>query len=177
MSASRISDRDTRALRLGILLAAPAFLYSIAIKPYLASIRRLDAQIATQSDMLQRERRLVAEAPSLPTRIAAERAMAQSVQRRVYSEQDPIAATSALSRDVSRAIEGAGASLQRLEARESVRRNNGLQELAVDVRVEGDFAAILRTIAALETAPHLIRVSRMAIDSGQLVATIRGFAP
>lgn len=177
MSSARISDRDARALRLGIVLAAPALLYSLAIKPYLASIRRLDAQIATQADVLQRERWLLAEAPSLPARIAAERAMAQSVQRRGYSEQDSIAATSALSRDVSRTIEGAGAALQRLETRESVQRKDGLQELAVDVRVEGDFAAILRTIAALETAPHLIRVSRMAIDSGQLVATIRGFAP
>ena len=190
---ARFSNRDRRALRVGLLLAAPALFYSRAVKPYVASIRQLSAHLERQTNALRHERSVVAESQSFAQRIAVERAVAASVRQHTYSQHDAIAATSALSRDISRVFENAGATLQRFETREPVLRKDRLRELAVDVRVEGDFAAILTAMASLDANPRLMRVTRMAIDGGStttvqnvanetgtpilsFVATIRGYA-
>ena len=70
---ARISDRDRRALRLGLRLAAPALLYGFAVKPYVASIRGANVQLETQSDLFAREQALVADAAFIPRRIAIAR--------------------------------------------------------------------------------------------------------
>jgi hypothetical protein len=76
----RLSDRDRRALRLGLRLAAPALLYGFVVKPYVASIRGAKVQLETQSDLLAREQALVAEAPFVPRRIAIARVAANVSQ-------------------------------------------------------------------------------------------------
>jgi type II secretory pathway component PulM len=178
----RVSERDRRALWLGLRLAAPALLYAFVLKPYVASIRSISAQLATQVDLLAREQALVADAPSLPRRIAMARAVSSIGQRRMYRELDPIASTAALSRDVARAFADAGVSLQRVETRESSLRPDGLRELAIDARADGGFEGILSALASLEAGDRLVRITRLAIDvSAQqqltIVATIRGYMP
>jgi hypothetical protein len=56
--------------------------------------------------------------------------------QRMYSEQDPIAATGALVA-TSRAFDDAGMSLQRVETRESSLRPDGLREVAIDIAPKG----------------------------------------
>ena len=195
----RLADRDRRALRLGLRLSAPALLYAFAVKPYVASVRTIKSQLRTQSELLAREQALVADAQSIPPLIATARVVARSATQRMYSEQDPIAATSALSRDVARALDEAGMSLQRVETRESSLRPDGLRELAIDIRAEGDFVGMLTAIAALDGRDRLVRMTRIAIEGGAsvivrdaaspadpnvpvsqrltMVATVRGYAP
>jgi hypothetical protein len=191
----RLADRDRRALRLGLRLSAPVLLYAFAVKPYVASVRAIDSQLQTQSELLTRERALVADAPSIPRLIAAARVVACSTAQRIYAEQDPIAATSALSRDVARAFDAAGVTLQRVETHDSRLRPDGLRELAIDVRGEGDFRGVLKAIASLEGRGRLVRMTRIAIESGAaavvpggasdasvppnltMVATVHGYAP
>jgi len=179
---ARISDRDRRALRLGLRLAAPALLYGLAVKPYVASIRGANVQLETQSDLFAREQALVADAAFIPRRIAIARVVANVAQRRMYSERDPISATAALSRDVARVLGEAGVSLQRVETREASLRPDGLRELVIDARASGDFEGILTALASLETRDRLVRVTRIVIDAAAqqqltLIATIRGYAP
>ena len=178
----RVSDRDRRALRLGLRLAAPALLYGVVVKPYVASIRRANIQLETQLDLLAREQALVADAAFVQRRIATARVAADIVQRRMYSERDPITATAALSRDVARAFADAGVSLQRVETREALLRPDGLRELAIDARASGDFEGILTAMASLETRDRFVRVTRIVIDAAAqqqltLIATFRGYAP
>ena len=191
----RLADRDRRALRLGLQLSSLALLYASALRPYVASVRTINSQLQTQSELLARERALVADAPSFPRLIAAARGVARSTTQRMYSEQDPIAATSALSRDVAHAFDDARVSLQRVETRESTLRPDGLRELAIDVRAEGDFQGMLTAIASLEGRARLVRITRIAIEGSAspvvpggasdasvppnltMVATVRGYTP
>jgi len=178
----RVSDRDRRALRLGLRLAAPALLYGFVVKPYVASIRGAKVQLETQSDLLAREQALVADAPFVPRRIAIARVAADVAKRRMYSERDPITATSALSRDVARAFADAGVAFQRVETREASLRPDGLRELAIDARASGDFEGILTALASIETRERFVRVTRIVIDAAAqqqltLIATFRGYAP
>jgi len=190
----RLADRDRRALRLGLRLSAPALLYAFAVKPYVASVRTINGQLQTQSELLAREQSLVENAPSIPRLIATARLVSRSTSQRMYSEPDPIAATSALSRDVAHAFDDSGLSLQRVETRDSKVRPDGLREFAIDVRAEGDFQGVLTAIGLLEGSGRLVRVTRIAIDGGAsaitptasdarvpptltMVATVRGYAP
>jgi len=190
----RLADRDRRALRLGLRLSAPALLYAFAVKPYVASVRTINGQLQTQSELLAREQSLVENAPSIPRLIATARLVGRSTSQRMYSEPDPIAATSALSRDVAHAFDDSGLSLQRVEMRDSKVRPDGLREFAIDVRAEGDFHGVLTAIGLLEGSGRLVRVTRIAIDGGAsaitptasdarvpptltMVATVRGYAP
>jgi hypothetical protein len=195
LTALRLSSRDRRALRLGLVLAVPTLIYVFAIKPYVASIRVAKDSLQTQRDLLAREEALVRNAPNMPRQIAAARSAVAAEHMRLYSQPDVIAATGALSREVSAAFEDAGISLQHVETHDVVVRPNGVRELTVDIRAEGDFEGILDVLATFETSDHLIRVSRLGIERGQvmpvanvpatsvsatglaIVATIHGYAP
>ena len=87
----RLADRDKRALRLGLRLSAPALLYAFAVKPYVASVRTINGQLQTQSELLAREQSLVENAPSIPRLIATARLVGRSTSQRMYSDPDPIA--------------------------------------------------------------------------------------
>jgi hypothetical protein len=167
-SRARFSARDRRALRFGLWLSAPALLNSFAVKPYIASIRSIENQLETQRGLLARERAILAAAPSVPQRIALERAAYRRTRTRMYSEPDAIAATGALSREVAAAFDDAGMSLQHVETRESTVRAHGVRELTIDIRGEGDFEGILRALASLEAGDRLIRISRITIEGGAI---------
>jgi hypothetical protein len=189
-ASTRLASRDRRALRIGLLLGVPALVYALAIKPYVASVHTAKDLVQTQRELLARERALVADAPNMPRRIAAARAAVGMERTRLYPQPDAIAATGALSREVTAAFEDAGISLQHMETHDVVLRPDGLRELTVDVRAEGDFEGILDALTALETSERLIRVSRVGIERGPvtpassagpeglaIVATIHGYAP
>jgi len=191
LNAPRVSARDRRALRMGFFLALPAVIYALGVKPYLASVRSANDQLQTQRELLAREEALVRAAPGLPTQIAAARTAMTGERKRLYTEADAIAATGALSKEVSEAFNVDGISLQHLETHDVLVRPDGIRELTVDVRAEGDFEGILDVLSTLETSDHLIRVSRLGVERGQfataassnappalaVVATIHGYAP
>ena len=184
-----LSTRDRRALQLGAIVALPALLYVAAIKPYLRSVADAKTAIASQGDLLRRERALVASAPELPRAILVAQRTLTATDARLYGQRDPVAATAALSRDVTSALDDAGVALQRSEARDVVLRKDGLHELTIDVRAEGDLDGILSAVSQLEAGPKLIRVARLGIERSalvpaaanapealSLVATIHGYA-
>ena len=174
----RFSDRDRRALVMGFRLATPALVYAFAVKPYVASVREVKNRLESQSELLTRENALVAQAPFIPRLISAARVVDSFGRQRMYSSLDAVIATDALSRDVARAFETAAVSLQHLETRESLLTRDGLRELAIDIRAEGDFEGILTALASLEANERLVRITRISIDGGArltMVATIRGY--
>jgi hypothetical protein len=143
--------------------------------------------------LLAREQSLVAQADSIPRLITAARVLERGSRRRTYVEHDVIAASAALGRDVAHAFDAADVSLQRVETRESSVRPDGLRELTIDIRAEGDFEGILTTLASLEANERLVHITRISIEGGStyshstpdtsvaprltVVATIRGYGP
>jgi hypothetical protein len=188
-SGISISARDRRALGLAGAVIGLAVLYVAGIKPFILSVRDADARIAQHRELLQRERDLVAAAPQLQRVAVAMRRAATTEDARLYPQRDPVAATAALSRDVAGALEEARVALQRSDAHDVIVRKDGLRELSLDVRAEGDLDGIMDAITALETNDRLIRVARLSIERssaatpGQggaealsLIATVRGYS-
>src|SRR5262245_48954685 len=95
-----LSPRDRRALLVGCALAVAAILYAGVAKPYLRSVAAAKSTVTAHRELLERERSLLAESPSVKGELTTARAAATRIDRRLYQDRDPIAATAALSRDV-----------------------------------------------------------------------------
>jgi hypothetical protein len=160
----------------GAALAIPAMLYGGVIKPYVGTIVAARSAVATHRDLLERERAVLVQAPATHGEITEARNVLARADRRLYQDRDPIVATAALSRDVGAALEDAGVQMQRAEAREVVLRRDGLRELTLDLRAEGDLDGILAAIATLEAGDRLIRVSRLAIERSGISPVANGGA-
>ena len=185
--SSMISSRDRRAVRVGLLLVAPALAYVFIVRPYVVTTRALRDEVRGAYALMAREEEALATVSAMgadtrPAEIAAGRAAARS-----YDATDTALATAALGRDVTTALQDAGLTIQRVEMRDSVARRSGLQELTVDIRAQGDFEAILDALARLERNTRLLDVSRLAIDktiggapattdSLSFVAVVHGYA-
>jgi Tfp pilus assembly protein PilO len=183
----RVSARDRRAIVVCLVVATPAFSYTLLIKPYVAAVRQLQLALEGQSSLLVREEEALAGLPairaeSLPAATAARRAVA-----RTFTTTDTAIAVAALGRDVTDALTSAGLVIQRVEMRDSVVRYAGLQELSIDVRAQGEFREILRALARLEGNTRLIYIARLSIDrvegsasaigeSLSFAAVVRGYA-
>jgi len=177
-----LSSRDQRAVRAGLLVAAPVLAYALLAKPYTLDVRRKLDALHEQSDLLSREEGIISNRPALRVELPLADASTLRVSSRLYSADTALAAT-AFGRDVADIVKDEGLVIQRIETRDSVTRRAGLHELAVDVRAQGGFAEVLHALTRLETNGRLMQVMRFAIDrsstSGDslaLVAVIRGYA-
>lgn len=178
-----LSSRDQRAVRAGLLVAAPVLAYALLAKPYTLDVRRKLDALREQSDLLSREEGIVSSRPALRVELPFADTSALRMSSRLYSASDNALAATAFGRDVAAIVKDEGLAIQRIETRDSVTRRAGLQELAADVRAQGSFAEILHVLTRLEANSPLTQVMRLAIDrsstSGDslaLVAVIRGYA-
>jgi len=178
-----LSPRDQRAVRTGLIVAAPVLAYALLAKPYTLDVRRKLDALHEQSDLLSREEAIASNQPALRVELPLAVASTLRMSSRLYSAADTALAATAFGRDVADIVKDEGLVIQRIETRDSVTRRAGLHELAVDVRAQGGFAEVLHALTRLETNGRLMQAMRLAIDrsstSGDslaLVAVIRGYA-
>ena len=179
----RFSPRDRRAIRMGILLLAPALSYSRVVKPYLSGIHRSLDELQSQRALLQREEEITASGSSLRADSLVAAATARRTLLRTYRATDSTLVTTAFGRDVTAALADAGLVIQRVEMRDSISHRGVLQELTLEVRAEGDFAGVVEALARLEAHARLLHVSRLAIERTgtgaeplSVVAVVHGYA-
>jgi type II secretory pathway component PulM len=181
-----LSPGDRRALRTGLLVLVPTLSYSFAVKPYVMAVRRTTDALEGQRILLAREEEVIADMPAVRAEATAAAVAARRRATRTYSGTDSVGAMTAFGRDVTAALREAGLVVQRVEMRDSLSRRGELQEIAIDVRAQGDFEDILTALSLLEANPRLMRVSRLAIEktgehqptgeeSLSFVAIIRGY--
>ena len=179
----RFSSGDRRAIRMGILLVAPALSYSLVVKPYVSGIHQSLDELQRQRALLQREEEITARRPSLHADSIVAATMARRTLLRMYRATDSTLAASEFGRDVTAALADAGLVIQRVETRDSTSHRGALQELTLEVGAEGNFESVVGAIARLEAHARLLRVSRLAIDRTgtderplSLVAVLHGYA-
>jgi hypothetical protein len=145
-----LGARDRRAITLGATVLVSAFALVYGVRPALAAFGARRDAAAQAQELLDRERALIAEAPTFPAQIAARRAaLAQRAARAVRSDQPETAALTLATRirTVAR-----GAEVRILESSEAPVDSlaGGLALARVTVRGESDVRGLLRFIRALE---------------------------
>jgi hypothetical protein len=182
-----LSPQDGRAIRMGLVVLAPALSYYLVVKPYVSAARRMLDALQGQRILLLREEEVTANLPAIRAQGIVAADAARRTAPRTYSGTDGVLAMTAFGRDVTAALRETGLVIQRFEMRDSLPRREGVQELTIDVRAQGDFERILAALTRLEANSHLIQVSRLAIERAgeqqatgaealSLVAVIHGYA-
>ena len=145
-------------------MAAPALLHILVVRPYVAALRRLGEEVRGQRALLASEEKALTSLPMVKAELRLAAKEGGRVAGRTYNASDTALATTALGRDVATSLQDAGLAIQRVEMRDSVTHRGGLEELTIDIRAQGGFAAILDALVRLERNPRLIQVSRLSID-------------
>lgn len=169
MKQSVLTLRDRRALRIGMLLLAPALAYALVARPYAEALGDARARLNNERELLARERTLVREAPSFPDRRRRASTALGTTWTRIVRGADTISIAASMTGYVSMAAEGAGLLVEQVESRgaDSLRTarldEGGLVASAVELRARGDLERILHFLAALETGETYVRVDRLRI--------------
>lgn len=159
----RLKARDRRALILGLLLIAPVAGYRFVVAPWMADTAELRAAVTAERALLARELAVVAEAGALPDVVAQLQEELAEMRPWLLDGATPLAASSALSRDVATHAAEVGILIQEVQGREVGAGEGVLQTSSLTVRALGDLEGILRFLHALENEPTLLTVGELSL--------------
>jgi hypothetical protein len=162
---TRLSERDRRALRIGLALLAPALLWAAAVRPYHAALVDARERLAAEQALLDREEALVARAAELPVAIErATRAAARAEARLIHASNVLLAeaqltsyveTVATLSRVLLQEMRG-------LEVREEA--PGGVRPIRLAIRGESDLEGVLTFLERIEQSPLLVRVAGLSVE-------------
>jgi hypothetical protein len=162
-----MSPRDRRALVAGCLVLLPLLGWGLVARPYLATVAELRDRTELELSLLERERAVLREAPTLPARLDETRlALERWDARMVRAPNLPLAEADVTSL------------LQRLARESRVHLEEvravppppgrlpppGLAPIRLSVRGESDFQGILEFLGTLEEEALLLRIESIAVQ-------------
>src|SRR2546423_5023152 len=159
-----LSPRDRRALLWGAGIAATAFVFAFAVKPYFRALRETRDELGVQRELLARERAVLSASNKFPDALQQSRSTLASYSTPLFDGADELSATSDLSDHISKAALANRVQIQGLETRKAEALNEGIVALAVDFKAEGDFEGVLHFLNSVERGGKLIHVSSLAIQ-------------
>jgi len=164
MPSITMRPQDRRALLLGGVALALMLGYSRVARPAIERLRERERTLTEQRELLQRERALLAAAPTIP-------AMQKSADRALAAEDgrlfagDSVGATAELTAYVADVASDAGVRLTSVEAR-APSAQRGVTKLTVDARGDGTWSKVLDFVAALESSEQLVDVTSVRVERG-----------
>jgi len=187
MKWASMSQRDRRAVVLGVGVLVPALLFVWGVRPYLAAVDEARQEVAAQRDALAREEGAVASARDNPRlREVADSAM-RVLKPRLFDARDDVMASALLASYVGDVAQRSRVWLQDANTRPSAAGKDGVRALQVEIRGQSDLRGTLRFLEALQRGPKLVRVDKLDVTrapgSGDdpmetltITATVSGFA-
>lgn len=170
----RLNARDRRALVLGAWLLLPSIASVWGVKPIVADFSNARQRLASERDLLVRERTLLATAPELPIRLAQADTMLAQAQSRLFAGPDPVAAAAALARYVTERAAQHHVLVQGSENRDLEDLDQGMLHLVVEVRAIGDLAGLTGWLTDLEVGPRLVDVTDLRVTPANRLGADEG---
>jgi Type II secretion system (T2SS), protein M subtype b len=162
--APSIRPQDRRALLLGGIALAFMLGWTRVVRPGVAQLRERERAVATQRDLLARERALLVVAPKLSgLQRATDRTIAAESPRLFAG--DSVGATAELTAYVADVASESDVRLTSVEAR-APSTERGVLRLLVDARGEGSWSDVLGFVKALESSEQLADVESVRIERG-----------
>jgi hypothetical protein len=156
--------RDRRALLLGAAVLLPAFLYIWGIKPFRAALSDTRDRIASERELLTRERAAVLAAQRAPERqLLADSAM-RATAPRLFPGRDDVMASAELVTYLGDAARRSHVWLQDAGTRPASTAAGGVRALHVEIRGESDLQGILIFLQELERGGKLVTVERIDLS-------------
>jgi hypothetical protein len=176
-----LSYRNRRALWLGMLVIAPVIAWRAVGAPYAAAVERAEARADASADLLAREQALLRDGPRLPATLAASRLRLERVSSGVFAVADTSDAATALALWLRTAAHAAGLREFHADPAPASHLPGGLVGIQVDVRAQGETAALVAWLTRVERGSKLLPIERLEISSAadgtlSISARVRAFA-
>jgi hypothetical protein len=162
--APTLRPQDRRALVLGGVALALMLGWTRVVRPAVAQLRERERAVATQRDLLVRERALLAVAPKLPALQRATDGAIAAESSRLFAG-DSVGATAELTAYVADVASESEVRLTSVEAR-APSTERGVMRLLVDARGEGSWSDVLDFVKALESSEQLADVESVRVERG-----------
>jgi len=159
-----MNARDRRALQLGAAVLLPALLYIWGVKPFRAALADTRDRIATERDVLARERAAVLAAQRTPERQRAADSAMRATTPRLFAGRDDVMASAELVSYLGDAARKSHVWLQDAGTRPASMGGGGVRALHVEIRGESDLQGILTFLQELERGGKLVTVERLDLS-------------
>lgn len=164
MIATRLSARDRRALRLGAWLLAPALVWMLGGRPYLATLNEASARLAAERNLLGRELEVLAEVGQYPQALERGAEQLMKLAPRFFGGETSGIASAALARYVQSGARLSRVLLTRLEPGPADPVADGIIALPLHVQGETDLEGLLTLLHSLESEAKLVRIAELRIQ-------------
>jgi hypothetical protein len=160
-----LTEKDRRALRLGLGIVVPALMLKLVGLPFIADWKANQQQIDSQRDLYRREIELIAQMDANnKVRAATAGQVAVGYRRVLTSDQPNLAAAGAL------AYVDSIAATHRVTITENAARGvkpseANLQMLTTDLTATSDLQGILMFMRGLESGPLLVRIPNIELSA------------
>jgi len=166
-SGDRLSARDRRALRLGLVLAVPIAAWMFVIRPYRAALADLKARVEAERALLAREEALLVSADVLPARADDAAAHAERIERRLVSGANMALIEGAVTDHLESLAQKSRVLLQEIRSMQPDRRDaefEVVKPVRLAVKAESDLDGITRLLLGIEESPLLFRIEELLIE-------------
>jgi len=181
-----LRPRDRRALRAGAWTLAPLLIAIFVVRPYVGALETSRAAVASEADLLAREKRAVLDMPRDSMALRETGLLVLAAAPRLFGGSDAVTAAAELERYVSASATACGLHLEQTETpirADTVSRDDNLR---VTIRARGSVLAIDAFLRAMEEGSKLVRVERIDVvrsttddtfdGTMTLTATVAGLA-
>lgn len=159
-----LSSRDRRALFFAAVVVAPVFAVAYGARPMMRSVGERVERTHQQRELLQRELGLIAGRSAVDSlQHVVDRSMADELKLVIHSG-DRATAYSLLSERVRALARRRQVAVLQLAESPPDSIERGLTVLRMGLRAESDIAGVLGFLAAVESDPSRLRVTRLFIE-------------
>lgn len=163
----RVSPRDRRALRLGLLIAVPVLLWTAVVRPWRAALEDTRDLIEAERGLLVREEALIASTSTLPAAVYSAQQQAEHADGRLVRAAN-IALVEAAVTDVLETLAAQSrVLLEEMRGMQPDRRSTGpagVQPIRLTVQGESDLDGVTRFLHGIEENRLLLRIAELSID-------------
>jgi len=163
----RLSPRDRRAIRLGLLVLAPVVLWTGVVRPYRRSLDETRDRLETERGLLARERALIVAATTLPDALRDAGAEAEATRGRMIDGLDPALAEEKLTGELERLAAQSRVLLQEMRGVEPPRTaavTPGIHPIRLAVQGQSDMNGVTAFLQRVEESRLLLRIRELSIQ-------------
>ncbi|MCI0432681.1 MAG: type II secretion system protein M [Gemmatimonadetes bacterium] len=167
LGLERLSGRDRRALRLGLVVAVPIVLWMAVVRPYRTALEDARARMDAERALLAREEALIASAASLPAGLERTEDEADRVDRRLVHASNVALVETRVTEVLEDLALDSRVLLEEMRGVQPDRQTADsafVEPVLLAVQGESDLDGVTRFLHAIEENPLLLRVAELSIE-------------
>jgi type II secretory pathway component PulM len=163
----RLSDRDRRALLMGVAVIVPVLLWVGAVRPWRNALADVRERIVAERSLLAREQALIANSSDMSDQIRAAAGGAERALRRLVDAPNVTAAEAEVTDYIESSASKSRVLLEEIRGVVPGRhetRPEGIQPIRLAVRGQSDLNGVANLLRRIEEGTMLLRVNELSIQ-------------